>query len=91
MTPSSAQRLGQSTIRSLRANAVGIRAMSQGTLSAGIGGFRGICLPFPMELPRRDHSAARHGAVLVVGHHARGMKKRPRLDVFDSHYVAGKK
>jgi hypothetical protein len=89
MTPSSAQRLGQSTIRSLRANVVGIRAPSQGTLPVGIGGFRGICPPFSNELPCRYHGAARHGTVLVVGHHARSMKKSPRLDVLDSHYVAG--
>jgi hypothetical protein len=41
------------------------------------------------ELPCRYHCAARHGTVLVVGHHARSMKKSPRLDAFDSHYVAG--
>jgi hypothetical protein len=64
MTPSSAQRLGQSTIRSLRANVAGTRASSQGTRRAGIGGFRGICLPFPNELPRRYlwYGETRNGA-----------------------------
>jgi hypothetical protein len=64
MTPSSAQRLGQTTIRSWRANVAGTRASSQGTLPARLGGFRGICLPFPNELPRRYlwYGETRNGA-----------------------------
>jgi hypothetical protein len=81
MTPSSAQLLGQSTIRSLRANVVGIRTRSCARVPMGGGGLRGICLssPFcPVKGPVTDYGTARHGAVLVVGHHARSIKKSPR-------------
>jgi hypothetical protein len=44
MLPSSAQLLGQSTIRSLRANVVGIRTRPCAAVPMGCDGLRGICL-----------------------------------------------